>query len=160
MMIIVFKNNVAIMQSKRNILGYSCNPCSLNRERDTVCFTLWGTPPAWAMSEALIESRQFIGWWRDAVSDAITSSAYTSETFSIIGSLDAACFTLWERYTKHAELKTLPIWSNNEPTTYGWFKQTRSENLEPYQRQGCKTWQRCAERTILPQHKYLPGVPL
>ncbi len=40
------------------------------------------------------------------------------------------------------------------------FKQTRSENLEPYQRQGCRTWQRFAERTILPQHKYLPGVPL
>ncbi len=31
------------------------------------------------MSEAPIESRQFIGWWRDAVSDAITSSAYTGE---------------------------------------------------------------------------------
>ncbi len=28
-------------------------------------------------------------------------------------------FTLWERYTKHAKLKTLPTWSNNEPTTYG-----------------------------------------
>ncbi len=69
-------------------------------------------------------------------------------------------FTLWERYTKHAKLKTLPTWSNNEPTTYGRFKQTRSENLEPYQSQGCKTWQRCAERTILSQHKYPPGVPL
>ncbi len=54
----------------------------------------------------------------------------------------------------------LPIWPNNEPTTYGRFKQTGPENLEPYQRQGCKTWQRCAERTILPQHKYPPGVPL
>ncbi len=31
------------------------------------------------MSEAPIESRQFIGWWRDAVTDAITSSAYTGE---------------------------------------------------------------------------------
>ncbi len=31
------------------------------------------------MSEAPIESRQFIGWWRDAVSDTITSSAYTGE---------------------------------------------------------------------------------
>ncbi len=69
-------------------------------------------------------------------------------------------FTLWERYTKHAKLKTLPTWSNNEPTTYGRFKQTGSENLEPYQSQGCKTWQRCVERTILPQHKYPPGVPL
>ncbi len=72
----------------------------------------------------------------------------------------AACFTVWERYTKHAKLKTLPLWSNNKPTTYGWFKQTRSENLEPYQCQGCKTWQRCAERIILPQHKHPPGVPL
>ncbi len=72
----------------------------------------------------------------------------------------AACFTLWERYTKHAKLTMLSLWSNNEPTTYGRFKQTRSENLEPYQCQGCKTWQRCAERTILPQHKYPAGVPL
>ncbi len=31
------------------------------------------------MSETPIESRQLIGWWRDAVSDAITSSAYTGE---------------------------------------------------------------------------------
>ncbi len=72
----------------------------------------------------------------------------------------AWAFTLWERYTKHAKIKTLPIWSNNEPKTYGRFKQTGSENLESYQSQGCKTWQRCAERTILPQHKYPPGVPL
>ncbi len=31
------------------------------------------------MSEALIESRQFIGWWRDAAPDALMSSAYTGE---------------------------------------------------------------------------------
>ncbi len=31
------------------------------------------------MSEALIESRQFIGWWCDAAPDALTSSAYTGE---------------------------------------------------------------------------------
>ncbi len=31
------------------------------------------------MSEAPIESPQFIGWWRDAIPDAITSSAYTGE---------------------------------------------------------------------------------
>ncbi len=36
-------------------------------------------PPAWPISEAPIESRQFIGWWRNAISDAITSSAYTGE---------------------------------------------------------------------------------
>ncbi len=42
--------------------------------RLTLCFC---TPPAWPMSEAPIESRRFVGWWRDAVSDAITSSAYT-----------------------------------------------------------------------------------
>ncbi len=29
-----------------------------------------GTPPAWPISEALIESRQLIGWWRDAAPDA------------------------------------------------------------------------------------------
>ncbi len=38
-----------------------------------------GRPSAWPMSEALIESRQFIGWWRDAAPDALTSSAYTGE---------------------------------------------------------------------------------
>ncbi len=43
------------------------------------------------MSEALIESRQFIGWWRDAVSDAITSSAYTGER--AIHSSDFSAFT-------------------------------------------------------------------
>ncbi len=43
-------------------------------------FHALGTPPAWPMSEALIESRQLIGWWRDAVSDAITSSAYDERT--------------------------------------------------------------------------------
>ncbi len=31
------------------------------------------------MSEALIESRQFIGWWSDAAPDPLTSSAYTGE---------------------------------------------------------------------------------
>ncbi len=31
------------------------------------------------MSEALIESRQFIGWWSDATPDPLTSSAYTGE---------------------------------------------------------------------------------
>ncbi len=30
-------------------------------------------------SETHIESRQFIGWWRDAVSDAMTSSGHTGE---------------------------------------------------------------------------------
>ncbi len=43
------------------------------------------------MSEAPIESRQFIGWWRDAVSDAITSSAYTGER--AIHSSDFFAFT-------------------------------------------------------------------
>ncbi len=62
----------------QNVQGYSRNPCSLNRERDAAAYAL-GTPPAWPMSEAPIESRQFIGWWRDAVSDAIMSSAYTGE---------------------------------------------------------------------------------
>ncbi len=38
-----------------------------------------------------IESRQFIGWWRDAVSDAITSSAYTGER--AIHSSDFSAFT-------------------------------------------------------------------
>ncbi len=76
--------------------------------------------------------------------------------FSLIGALNAALNASGTIYqTRQAE--ALPIWSNNEPTTYGRFKQTRPENLEPYQCQGCKTWQRCAERTILPQHKYPPG---
>ncbi len=43
------------------------------------------------MSEALIESRQFIGWWRNAVSDAITSSAYTGKR--AIHSSDFSAFT-------------------------------------------------------------------
>ncbi len=47
------------------ISGYSRNPCSLNR--------------ACRLYEALIESCQFIGWWRDATPDALTSSAYTGE---------------------------------------------------------------------------------
>ncbi len=38
-----------------------------------------------------IESRQFIGWWRDAISDAITSSAYTGEC--AIHSSDFSAFT-------------------------------------------------------------------
>ncbi len=43
------------------------------------------------MSEAPIESRQFIGWWCDAVSDAITSLAYTGER--AIHSSDFSAFT-------------------------------------------------------------------
>ncbi len=43
------------------------------------------------MSEAPIESRHFIGWWRDAISDAITSSAYTGER--AIHSSDFSAFT-------------------------------------------------------------------
>ncbi len=58
---------------------------------DAACFTLLRTLPAWPMSEALIESRQFIGWWRDAVFDAITSSAYTGE--HAIYSSDFSAFT-------------------------------------------------------------------
>ncbi len=50
-----------------------------------------GTPPAWPMSEAPIESRQLIGWWRDAISDAITSSSYTGE--HAIHSSDFSAFT-------------------------------------------------------------------
>ncbi len=38
-----------------------------------------GTPSAWPMSEALIESHQLNGWWCDAAPDALTSSAYTGE---------------------------------------------------------------------------------
>ncbi len=43
------------------------------------------------MSEALIESRQLIGWWRDAAPDALTSSAYTGER--AIYSSDFSAFT-------------------------------------------------------------------
>ncbi len=38
-----------------------------------------------------IESRQFIGWWRDAVSDAMTSSGHTGER--AIHSSDFSAFT-------------------------------------------------------------------
>ncbi len=50
-----------------------------------------GTPSAWPMSEALIESLQFIGWWRDTAPDALTSSAYTGE--HAIYSSDFSAFT-------------------------------------------------------------------
>jgi len=40
---------------------------------------------------AHIESRQFIGWWRDAVSDAMTSSGHTGER--TIHSSDFSAFT-------------------------------------------------------------------
>ncbi len=40
-----------------------------------------------------IESRQFIGWWRDAVSDAMTSSGHTGER--AIHSSDFSAFTKW-----------------------------------------------------------------
>ncbi len=56
-------------------------------------FTLWERPWACRLSEALIESRQFIGWWRDAVSDALTSSAYTGER--AICSSEFSTFTKW-----------------------------------------------------------------
>ncbi len=45
------------------------------------------------MSEALIESCQFIGWWRDAAPDALTSSAYTGKR--AIYSSDFSAFTKW-----------------------------------------------------------------
>ncbi len=53
-----------------NVSGYSRNPCSLNRERDTALLSLTQrerlrVTESWTH----IESRQFIGWWRDAVSD-------------------------------------------------------------------------------------------
>ncbi len=41
--------------------------------------TLWERIWACRLSEALIESHQFIGWWRNAAPDALTSSAYTGE---------------------------------------------------------------------------------
>ncbi len=40
---------------------------------------------------AHIESRQYIGWWRDAVSDAMTSSGHTGER--AIHSSDFSAFT-------------------------------------------------------------------
>ncbi len=42
-------------------------------------------------SETYIESRQFIGWWRDAISDAMTSSGHTGER--AIHSSDLSAFT-------------------------------------------------------------------
>ncbi len=66
--------------STENVSGYSRNPCSLNRERDTALLSLTHrerlrVTESWTH----IESRQFIGWWRDAVSDAMTSSGHTGE---------------------------------------------------------------------------------
>ncbi len=43
-----------------------------------------------------IESRQFIGWWRDAISDAMTSSAHTGE--HAIHSSDFSAFTKRSHY--------------------------------------------------------------
>ncbi len=43
-----------------------------------------------------IESRQFIGWWRDAISDAMTSSAHTGER--AIHSSDFSAFTKRSHY--------------------------------------------------------------
>ncbi len=56
-------------------------------------FTLWERPWACWFSEALIESRQFIGWWRDATPDVLTSSAYTGDR--AICSSDFSAFTKW-----------------------------------------------------------------
>ncbi len=46
---------------------------------ETLRASRFGNASCVTESEALIESCQFIGWWRDAVSDAITSSAYTDK---------------------------------------------------------------------------------
>ncbi len=54
-------------------------------------FTLWECPWACRLSETLIESRQFIGWWRDAAPDVLTSSAHTCEH-------DFSAFTKWPYY--------------------------------------------------------------
>ncbi len=59
----------------KNVSGYSRNPCSLNREWDTGLNASGPRDRVWAH----IESRQFIGWWRDAISDAMTSSGHTGE---------------------------------------------------------------------------------
>ncbi len=137
------------------------------------------------MSEAHIESRQFIGWWRDTVSDAMTSSGHTGERaihssdfsaeknpvgsvrslaanaasrslfreqglrggnprrFSIIGSLDAAAYGFGN------DIPNTPSWKRclsgplmNQQHTVGSNRQDL-RNQEPYQHQGCKTWQRC-----------------
>ncbi len=63
----------------KNVSGYSRNPCSLNRERDAAWTSRFGNASCVTDVWNPIESRQFIGWWRDTVSDAITSSAYTGE---------------------------------------------------------------------------------
>ncbi len=54
-------------------------------------FTLWERLLHARLSEALIESRQFIGWWRDTAPDTLTSSAYTGER--AIYSSDFSAFT-------------------------------------------------------------------
>ncbi len=76
----VFMSSFSETADAENVSGYSRNPCSLNRERDTVLLSLTHrerlrVTESWTH----IESRQFIGWWRDAVSDAMTSSGHTGE---------------------------------------------------------------------------------
>ncbi len=43
-------------------------------------FTLWERPLACRLSEVVVESRQFIGWWCDTAPHELTSSAYTAYT--------------------------------------------------------------------------------
>ncbi len=57
-----------------------------------------------------IESRQFIGWWRDAVSDAMTSSGHTGE--HAIHSSDFSAFTKRSHCPSLLRFLThlLPLW--------------------------------------------------
>ncbi len=43
------------------------------------CVERFGNAHCVTESETHIESRQYIGWWRDAISDAMTSSGHTGE---------------------------------------------------------------------------------
>ncbi len=78
-------SNILICCSKKinyyveNVLGYSRNPCSLNRERNAAWASCFGNASCMTDVWNPIESCQFIGWCRDAAPDALTSSAYIGE---------------------------------------------------------------------------------
>ncbi len=171
-----------------NVSGYSRNPCSLNRERDAAwAFHALGTPPGvlivwspyritpihrlmarhrpwrthvislyWRTRHLLLRflcrkepcrQREELGSKHSVLYHRFTYAAWP---FHALG-------TIYQ--TRQAKNAALSGPKTNQ-TAYGWFKQTEPENPEPYQYQGCRTWQKCAERTILPLHKYPPEEPL
>ncbi len=60
------------------------------------CAERFGNAHCVTESETHIESGQFIGWWRDAISDAMTSSGHTGKR--AIHSSDCSAFTKRSHY--------------------------------------------------------------